>query len=100
MGSAAETTAARGGSVRAAASGPPAVGGRLWLDPGRPLSETKLNELVRPRKDCDCDDEVVEMAEGGARKDWLWSRKEWLLLVRDEVVRSMSELCTCHVVPW
>ena len=112
-GSAAETTAARGGSVRA--SDPPlAVGGRLLLDPGRPSrakSETKLNELEKPRKDCDCDDVVVDDAAaaaaefdddeegGGARKDWLGSRKEWLLVGR-LAARSMSELCTCHVVPW
>lgn len=34
----AETTAASGGSVRACASGPPAVSG-LLLDPGRPSRE-------------------------------------------------------------
>jgi len=103
VGSAAETTAARGGNVRAIASGPPpAVGGRLLLDPGRPSrakSETKLNELERARKDCDCEDDVdVVVDAGGARKDWLGSRKEWLLVGR-VVARSISELCTCHVVP-
>jgi len=55
---AAETTAERGGNVRAieSADPPPAVGGRLWLDPGllsRARSEMKLNELEKPRKDCD-----------------------------------------------
>jgi hypothetical protein len=97
VGSAAETTVASGGSVRVAAAS--AVGGRLLLDPGllsRERSETKLNELERPRKDCDCDDDDVvvavavaaEVDEGGARKDWPGSRKEWLLR---EVVRSKSE---------
>jgi hypothetical protein len=94
VGSAAETTAARGGSVRVSVSGPPAVGGRLLLDPGLPSrarSGTKLNELGKPRKDCDCDEDVVEFDDGGARKDWPGSRKEWLLVGR-EAVRSMSEL--------
>jgi len=91
VGRAAETTAASGGSVRASASGPPAVFGRLLLlDPGRPSrakSETKLNVLAeKPRKDCDC-----EVDEGEARKDWLGSRKEWLF-VGLELARSMSEL--------
>jgi hypothetical protein len=70
------------------------VGGRLLLDPGLPsreMSEMKLNELERPRKDCDCDDDDAEVDEGGARKDWLGSRKEWLLVGR-VAVRSMSEL--------
>jgi len=105
VGSAAETTAARGGSVRASEPGPPAVGGRLLLDPGLPSrakSATKLNELGKARKDCDCDDVdvavVVAFDVWGARKDWPGSRKEWLLVGRVEV-RSMSELCTCHVVP-
>jgi hypothetical protein len=95
VGSAAETTEARGGSVRASESGPPEVGGRLLLDPGLPSrarSEMKLNELGKPRKDCDCDDDVVEIDDdGGARKDWPGSRKEWLLVGR-VVARSMSEL--------
>lgn len=49
----AETTAASGGSVLACVSGPPAVGGLLLLDPGRPSRERlslegrlKLNVLV------------------------------------------------------
>jgi hypothetical protein len=52
----AETTAARGGSVRASDSAPPAVGGRLLLDPGRPSREAnpKLSELEKGRNDCDC----------------------------------------------
>jgi hypothetical protein len=52
----AETTAARGGSVRACESAPLAVGGRLLLDPGRPSREErpKLNVLEKGRKDCDC----------------------------------------------
>lgn len=90
VGRAAETTAASGGSVRASASGPLAVVGRLLLDPGRPSREksgTKLNVLEeKPRKDCDCDEVVEE-----ARKDWLGSRKEWLF-VGLELARSTSEL--------
>ena len=52
----AETTAARGGSVRATESVPPAVGGRLLLDPGRPSREEmpRLSGLEKVRKDCDC----------------------------------------------
>lgn len=69
-GRALETTAARGGRVRASAS---PVGGRLLLDPS---PEMKLNVLEKPRKDCDCADDVDDE---GARKDWLWSRKEWRL---------------------
>ena len=94
VGRAAETTAERGGNVRAIASAPPAVGGRLPLDPGllsRARSEMKLNELERPRKDCDWDGDVDEVDVRGARKDWLGSRKEWLLVGR-EAARSMSEL--------
>jgi hypothetical protein len=53
----AETTAERGGSVRACESGPLAVGGRLLLDPGLPsLVESerpKLNVAGKARKDCD-----------------------------------------------
>lgn len=52
----AETTAASGGSVRACDSGPPAVGGRPLLDPGRPsrAGTAKLSGLEKERKDCDC----------------------------------------------
>jgi hypothetical protein len=52
----AETTAASGGSVRGCESGPPAVGGREALDPGRPSREAmpKLSVLEKARKDCDC----------------------------------------------
>ena len=67
-GSALETTAARGGRVRASGP-PPPVFGRLPADPSPGM---KLNVLEKARKDCECADEVEE----GARKDWLWSRKE------------------------
>ena len=69
-GSALETTAARGGRVRASGPAlPPPVCGRLVVDPS---PETKLNVLEKARKDCEC----VDDEEEGARKDWLWSRKE------------------------
>lgn len=92
----AETTAARGGSVRAcdadddsalAVVGAPAVVGRLLLDPGLPsrvagtLKPKEVELAARERKDCELCGQV-EADVGGARKDWLESRKEWLLAGR------------------
>jgi hypothetical protein len=48
-----ETTEARGGRVRECESGPFAVSGRLWLDPGLPSRSGTLNWNVegKERKD-------------------------------------------------
>lgn len=93
----AETTAERGGSVRAAESAELfAVVGRLVLDPGRtsPRVEVvrpKLNVGVKGRKEW-------EGAVAGARKDWLETRKEWLLLGLESGL-SISVCGICHVAP-
>jgi len=92
----AETTAASGGSVRACDAdddsgfvAPAVVGRLLLLDPGLPSrveGTLKLNgeELAgRERKDWElCWPKNEEEDVGGARKDWLESRKEWLLAGR------------------
>lgn len=79
----AETTAERGGSDREFGSpSPPVVGGRLELVRGRPslaASETpKPSEEVKGRKDWPGAAPAAGAFEvaGGARKDWLESRKE------------------------
>lgn len=86
----AETTAWRGGRDREFGSACPLeVSGRLELVRGR-LSLTgsgrlKLTEGVKGRKDWPGAAAAAadEEADGGPRKDWLESRKEWLLLDLD-----------------